>query len=104
MKTMLIGVCIMIYSALQIESKPAIGYEIKNEQKFEIKIKNDSDTEITIINNGNGGTYRLAKNIITTIKMKVGDQVYEYAKGKKGKLLLTVSIDMVGKVQLYSKL
>ena len=44
------------------------------------------------------------KNTITTIKMEAGDKLYAYEGGKKGRLLLTANADMVGKIQLYSKL
>ncbi len=69
-----------------------------------IKLKNDGDDEITVINAGSGGTYRLQKNIVTTIKMEEGDKLYIYEKGKKGALLLVASSEMDGKVQLLSKL
>ena len=69
-----------------------------------IKLKNDGDDEITVINAGSGGTYRLQKNIVTTIKMDAGDKLFIYEKGKKGALLLVASSEMDGKVQLISKL
>ncbi|MFN8285021.1 MAG: hypothetical protein U0U67_17490 [Chitinophagales bacterium] len=69
-----------------------------------IKLKNDGDDEVTVINAGSGGTYRLQKNIVTTIKMDEGDKLYIYEKGKKGALLLVASSEMDGKVQLLSKL
>lgn len=72
--------------------------------KYDIKIKNDSNDEITVYNAGSGGTYRLQKNVITTIKMENGDKLYIYEKGKKGRLLLTAGSEMDGKVQLFSKL
>ncbi|MFC4262782.1 hypothetical protein ACFOWM_07840 [Ferruginibacter yonginensis] len=72
--------------------------------KIDIKIKNDSGDEVTVLNAGSGGTYRLSKNVTTTIKMDEGDKLYMYEGGKKGKLLLTASADMNGKVQLFSKL
>jgi hypothetical protein len=72
--------------------------------KYEIKIKNDSGDEVTVYNAGSGGSYRLSKNVITTIKMESGDKLYIYEGGKKGRLLLTASADLDGKVQLFSKL
>lgn len=72
--------------------------------KYDIKIKNDSDDEVSVINAGSGGSYRLTKNATTTIKMEEGDKLYIYESGKKGRLLLTASSDMDGKVQLFSKL
>ncbi len=72
--------------------------------KFDIKLKNDSGDEVTVYNAGSGGTYRLTKNATTTIKMEAGHKLYYYEGGKKGRLLLTATADMDGKVQLYSKL
>jgi hypothetical protein len=72
--------------------------------KYDIKIKNDSGDEVTVYNAGSGGTYRLQKNVTTTIKMEEGDKLYIYEGGKKGKLLLTASAALDGKVQLFSKL
>lgn len=73
-------------------------------EKFDIKIKNDLDDEISVINAGSGGSYRLTKNAITTIKMEEGDQLHYYEKGKKGALILTATKEMHGKVQLLSKI
>ncbi|MCC6582472.1 MAG: hypothetical protein IT271_02095 [Chitinophagales bacterium] len=69
-----------------------------------IKLKNDTDDEMTVINAGSGGTYRLSKNTVVTIKMDEGDKLFVYEKGKKGALLLVASSEMDGKVQLVSKL
>ncbi len=73
-------------------------------EKLDIKIKNDTDDEVSVINAGSGGSYRLTKNATTTIKMEAGDQLYYYEKGKKGALILTAAKEMNGKVQLLSKL
>jgi hypothetical protein len=81
-----------------------ISIVVKNGEKLDIKIKNDSGDEVTVYNAGSGGTYRLTKNATTTIKMEAGDKLYYYEGGKKGKLLLTADASMSGKVQLYSKL
>lgn len=72
--------------------------------KLDIKIKNDVDDEVSVINDGSGGSYRLQKNVTTTIKMEPGDKLYLYEKGKKGRLLLTAAEHMNGKVQLISTL
>ena len=77
---------------------------IPTETKYDIKIKNDSGDEVTVYNAGSGGSYRLQKNVTTTIKMSAGDKLYRYDGGKKGALLLTASADMDGKVQMFSKL
>lgn len=77
---------------------------VYSDSKISIKIKNDGDDEITVINAGSGGTYRLSKNTVVTIKMDEGDKLFVYEKGKKGALLLEASSDMDGKVQLLSKL
>ncbi len=84
--------------------KPSIVTVLPNATKYDIKIKNDSGDEVTVINAGSCGTYRLQKNVTTTIKMEAGDKLYTYEGGKKGKLLLTAAADMDGKVQLFSKL
>ncbi len=73
-------------------------------EKFDIKIKNDTDDEVSVINAGSGGSYRLTKNATTTIKMEEGDKLHYYEKGKKGALILTATAAMHGKVQLLSKL
>ncbi|MCX6318693.1 MAG: hypothetical protein NTW29_15535 [Bacteroidetes bacterium] len=72
--------------------------------KYDIKIKNDSGDEVTVYNAGSGGTYRLQKNVVTTIKMEEGDKLYIYEGGKKGRILLTASAELDGKLQLFSKL
>ena len=73
-------------------------------EKFDIKIKNDTDDEVSVINAGSGGSYRFTKNATTTIKMEEGDKLHYYEKGKKGALILTATKEMHGKVQLLSKL
>ena len=77
---------------------------IYSDSKINIKIKNDSDNEITVINAGSGGTYKLSKNTVVTIKMEEGDKLHYYEKSKKGNLILTATKEMHGKVQLLSKL
>ena len=73
-------------------------------EKFDIKIKNDLADEVSVINAGSGGSYRLTKNATTTIKMEEGDKLHYYEKGKKGALILVASKEMHGKVQLLSKM
>lgn len=73
-------------------------------EKFDIKIKNDTDNEVKVINAGSGGSYSLTKNATTTIKMEEGDKLHYYEKGKKGNLILTATAAMHGKVQVLSKL
>jgi hypothetical protein len=73
-------------------------------EKFDIKIKNDTDNEVKVINARSGGSYSLTKGATTTIKMEEGDKLHYYEKGKKGALILTASKEMDGKVQLLSKL
>ena len=73
-------------------------------EKFDIKIKNDTDEDVKVINAGSGGSYSLTKGATTPIKMEVGDKLYHYNSGKKGALILTATADMDGKVQLLSKL
>ncbi len=69
-----------------------------------VKIKNDTDEPFTVYNQNSGGSYRLTKGAITTIKMDEGDKLFYYEGGKKGHLILTASPDMEGKVQNYSKI
>ncbi|WP_445453239.1 hypothetical protein [Flavobacterium sp. 25HG05S-40] len=73
-------------------------------EKFDIKIKNDTNDEVRVINAGSGGSYSLTKNATTTIKMEEGDKLHYYEKGKKGSLILVASKEMHGKVQLLSKI
>ena len=73
-------------------------------EKFDIKIKNDTDNEVKVINAGSGGSYSLTKGATTTIKMEEGDKLHYYEKGKKGALILTASKEMHNKVKLLSKL
>ena len=74
------------------------------ETKYDIKIKNDSGEEVTVYNARSGRSYRLIRNAITTIKMQDDDKLFEYKGGKIGRLLLTASAALAGKIQLYSKL
>lgn len=73
-------------------------------EKVDIKIKNDTNDEVKVINAGSGGSYSLTKNATTTIKMEEGDKLHYYEKGKKGALILVASKEMHGKVQLLSKM
>ena len=82
----------------------SLNKEIIITEKFDIKIKNDLADEVSVINTGSGGSYRLTKNATTTIKMEEGDKLYYYEKGKKGALILTATPAMHGKVQLLSKI
>jgi hypothetical protein len=82
----------------------SLNNEITITEKFDIKIKNDTDNEVKVINAGSGGSYSLTKNATTTIKMEEGDKLHYYEKGKKGNLILTATKEMHGQVQLLSKL
>jgi hypothetical protein len=79
-------------------TKVSVGSPLK------IKIKNDTDNTFTVYNAGSGGSYGLTKNAITTISMDPGDELYAYEGNRKGKLLLTASADLEGKVHMLSKL
>ena len=81
-----------------------LNKEITITEKFDIKIKNDTDNEVKVINAGSGGSYSLTKNATTTIKMEEGYKLHYYDNGKKGNLILTATKEMHGKVQLLSKL
>jgi hypothetical protein len=69
-----------------------------------IKIKNDTDDIVTVYSGSGNSSYRLQKNIVTTIVMEEGAKLFDYNGGKKGRVLLEVTADMDGKLQLYSKL
>lgn len=84
-------------------TRKTIATEVLSE-KFDIKIKNDTDNVVKVINDGSGGSYSLTKGATTTIKMEEGEKLYYYEKGKKGDLILTATKEMDGKVQLLSKL
>jgi len=86
-----------------ISKKNEVVKEIVTE-KMDIKIKNDTDAEVKVINAGSGGSYSLTKGATTTIKMEEGEKLHYYEKGKKGALLLTATKEMQGKVQVLSKL
>lgn len=88
----------------EVNAAPFYAKVLSALDKLDIKIKNDSNDELSVINDGSGGSYRLQKNVTTTIKMEAGDKLYVYEKGKKGKLLLIASASLDGKVQLLSKL
>ena len=92
-----------LVSFSSVSSKNEIAKEIVSE-KFDIKIKNDTDNEVKVINAGSGGSYSLSKNVTTTIKMEEGDKLHFYEKGKKGALILSATKDMHNKVHLLSKL
>jgi hypothetical protein len=100
--SLVIAICILSISAQTALAKNKT--EMYSGKSISIKLKNDGDDEISVINAGSGGTYRLQKNIVTTIKMDEGDKLFIYEKGKKGALLLVASSEMDGKVQLLSKL
>ena len=107
MKKLLTLAVLAIFTTTNINAIPNSTNTVTinpTETKYDIKIKNDSGDEVIVYNAGGGGTYRLQKNVTTTIKMANGDKLYMYDGGKKGKLLLTASADMDGKVQLFTKL
>jgi hypothetical protein len=100
----LLAISLFMSNATLAHPNPIFKTTKKSKAKIEIKIKNDLEDEISVINAGSGGSYRLSKNVVTTIKMEAGDKLYFYTNGKKGKLILTAATDMNGKVQLLSKL
>lgn len=91
------------FNKYAVENRQINSFEVVAE-KFDIKIKNDNDNEVKVINAGSGGSYSLTKGATTTIKMEEGDKLHYYEKGKKGDLILTASKDMNNKVQLLSKI
>lgn len=105
MKKIILGLFIAfgLVSFNSISNKNEIAKEVVTE-KFDIKIKNDTDNEVKVINAGSGGSYSLTKGATTTLKMEEGDKLHYYEKGKKGALILTATKEMDGRVQLLSKL
>jgi hypothetical protein len=107
MKKIIAIAIVALCTATGVQATASLPYAVSvkaTDNKLSIKIKNDSDDAVSVYNAGSGGSYGLAKNTVTTIKMEAGDKLYVYEKGKKGRLLLTASADMDGKVQLFSKL
>ena len=80
-------------------SNSSSNAKVKN---IAIKVKNDTDDIVHVYNLGSGGSYRLQKNIVTTIKMDEGDKLTQYGNNKHVYLVADPSMD--GKVQLISKL
>lgn len=106
-KTILLFILAFVLMSMNTRSSVDFKFSTKPEitaEKLDIKIKNDTDDEAKVINDGSGGSYSLTKNATTTIKMEEGDKLYYYEKGRKGALILTASKEMHGKVQLLSKL
>mgnify|MGYP003606486839 CR=1 FL=1 len=104
-KTVILLFLALVLMSMNTNSNPInLNKEITITEKLDIKIKNDLSDEVSVINAGSGGSYRLTKNAITTIKMEEGDKLHYYEKGKKGNLILTATKEMHGKVQLLSKL
>ena len=102
---LIIIVCLglLSFNKYSIDNRQINNFEVVAE-KFDIKIKNDTDADVKVINAGSGGSYSLTKGATTTIKMEEGDKLHYYEKGKKGDLILTASKDMSNKVQLLSKI
>jgi hypothetical protein len=106
-KVIIIAVLSFGLLSMNIVSIKQTNKNVKEEsiaEKFDIKIKNDTESDVKVINAGSGGSYSLTKGATTTIKMEEGDKLHFYEKGKKGALLLTASKDIHNKVQLLSKL
>ena len=94
---------LLSFNKYSIDNRQINNFEVVAE-KFDVKIKNDTDTDVKVINVGSGGSYSLTKGATTTIKMEEGDKLHYYEKGKKGDLILTASKEMSNKVQLLSKI
>ena len=91
-------------NVVSIKQTNSVIIEDSISEKFDIKIKNDTDSDVKVINAGSGGSYSLTKGATTTIKMEEGDKLHFYEKGKKGALILSATKDMHNKTQLLSKL
>lgn len=102
--TVMIALTMLLTNSTFSFASSKVKTSVYSSTSISIKLKNDTDDEMTVINAGSGGTYRLSKNTVVTIKMDEGDKLFVYEKGKKGALLLVASSEMDGKVQLVSKL
>ena len=102
--TVMIALTMLLTNSTISFAKGKTKTSIYSGTSISIKLKNDTDNEMSVINAGSGGSYRLSKNTVVTIKMDEGDKLFVYEKGKKGALLLVASSEMDGKVQLVSKL
>ena len=102
--TVMIALTMLLTNSTISFAKGKTKTSIYSGTSISITLKNDTDNEMSVINAGSGGTYRLSKNTVVTIKMDEGDKLFVYEKGKKGALLLVASSEMDGKVQLVSKL
>ena len=102
--TVIIAFTMLLTNSTICFAKGKTKTSIYSGTSISIKLKNDTDNEMSVINAGSGGSYRLSKNTVVTIKMDEGDKLFVYEKGKKGALLLVASSEMDGKVQLVSKL
>ena len=91
-------------NVVSIKQTNSVIIEDSISEKFDIKIKNDTDSDVKVINAGSGGSYSLTKGATTTIKMEEGGKLHFYEKGKKGALILSATKDMHNKVHLLSKL
>jgi len=105
-KIILIAVVSFVVLSFTTVSKDVSKVSIieKVSEKLDIKIKNDTDNNVKVINADSGGSYSLTKGATTTLKMEEGDKLHYYEKGKKGALILTALKEMHNKVQLLSKL
>ncbi|MFZ4058107.1 MAG: hypothetical protein ACOYKE_08195 [Ferruginibacter sp.] len=74
------------------------------EESVYLKIQNDLSTEKTVYHSGNKQQYLLQIEKINAIKMEVGDKLYSFESGKVGRLLITATNDVNGKIWLLSKL
>lgn len=101
---LMMAICTITANANLSFAKTTTTIHAYKAEDIVIKIKNDTDEAFSVINAGSGGTYRLSKNTVVTIKMDEGDKLFVYESGKKGALLLTATPEMDGKVQLVSKL
>ena len=70
-------------NVVSIKQTNSVIIEDSISEKFDIKIKNDTDSDVKVINAGSGGSYSLTKGATTTIKMEDGDKLHFYEKGKK---------------------
>lgn len=63
-----VSIGLLSFSINPIDNLKINNSSFHKTDKFDIKIKNDLSDEVSVKNENSGGSYRLQKNIVTTIK------------------------------------
>ena len=74
--TVMIALTMLLTNSTISFAKGKTKTSIYSGTSISIKLKNDTDNEMSVINAGSGGTYRLSKNTVVTIKMDEGDKLF----------------------------